>query len=194
MVEKRAEKAVKARKAEKTARVKRAEKKKAEEIKIPEAVEEVKVESVPAPVEVLEKPKKEKKPKEVVPTYYGTGRRKEAVAKVCLKPGGGAITVNGKPFLDYFCNRKVLEFQVTRPLVATQSLGSYDVVVEASGGGIPGQAGAVCLGISRALTKLNPDFKSLLKKEGLLTRDPRMKERKKYGLKRARKAFQYTKR
>jgi small subunit ribosomal protein S9 len=126
--------------------------------------------------------------------YYGTGRRKEAVARVTLRPGSGVIEVNGHDMKEYFCGRKILEYQVTRPLDVANVRTSYDVFAQAYGGGIPGQAGAVCLGIARALLEISPDFRVKLKREGLLTRDPRMKERKKYGLKRARKAFQYTKR
>jgi len=126
--------------------------------------------------------------------YYGTGRRKEAVAKVWLLPGTGKIIVNGKPMSVYFCKRRLLEFYVNRPLAATQNSTRFDVYAFVHGGGVPGQAGAVSLGIARALVELNPDLKGALKKEGLMTRDPRMKERKKAGLKRARRAFQYTKR
>ncbi|MBN2057555.1 MAG: 30S ribosomal protein S9 [Candidatus Saganbacteria bacterium] len=126
--------------------------------------------------------------------YYGTGRRKEAIARVWLKPGSGAITLNGQTMSDYLCNRKVLEFKVTRPLAVTNTRTSYDVFAESFGGGIPGQADAIALGIARALLEVSPDLRIKLKREGLLRRDPRMKERKKYGLKRARRAFQYTKR
>jgi small subunit ribosomal protein S9 len=126
--------------------------------------------------------------------YYGTGRRKEATAKVWLVVGSGKITINRRPMAQYFANRKLLEYYVNRPLVATQSLDKYDVYAFVKGGGVPGQAGAVSLGIARALVEINPDLKTLLKREGLMTRDPRMKERKKYGLKRARRAFQYSKR
>jgi small subunit ribosomal protein S9 len=126
--------------------------------------------------------------------FYGTGRRKEAVAKVWLRPGKGAISVNGKDMGEYFCGRKLLEFQVMRPLMITKTQNNFDIVVDTFGGGIPGQAGAVSLGIARALLSVSPDFRIKLKRIGLLKRDPRMKERKKYGRKRARKAFQYTKR
>ncbi|MFH1826340.1 MAG: 30S ribosomal protein S9 [bacterium] len=128
------------------------------------------------------------------PRYYGTGRRKEATAKVWLKPGTGKINVNGKTMEEYFCGRRVLEFQIKRPLEVTNNLTSFDVFAEAFGGGIPGQAGALSLGIARALLIVSPDLRIKLKRVGLLKRDPRMKERKKYGLKRARRAFQYTKR
>ncbi|MEA3494230.1 MAG: 30S ribosomal protein S9 [Candidatus Margulisiibacteriota bacterium] len=138
------------------------------------------------------KPKKEKALKGQ--KYYGTGRRKEAVAKVWLVPGKGSITVNGKDFSQYFCGRKLLEFTVQQPLVVSNVRQSYDVIAEAFGGGNPGQADAVSLGIARALLDVSPDFRVKLKREGLLRRDPRMKERKKYGLKGARRAFQYTKR
>jgi len=137
------------------------------------------------------------KPKPAMPAgprYYGTGRRKESTAKVWLLPGSGKVTVNGLDYVKYFCSRKLLEFQVNRPFATTQTAGKYDVFADVFGGGVPAQATAVSLGIARALVILNPDLKVLLKREGLLTRDPRMKERKKYGLKRARRAFQYTKR
>ncbi|MBI5399837.1 30S ribosomal protein S9 [Candidatus Saganbacteria bacterium] len=126
--------------------------------------------------------------------YYGTGRRKEAVARVWLKPGSGNFQINGHSLKEYFCGRRVLEYQILRPLEATNTRTSYDVLAETYGGGVPGQAGAICLGIARALLEISPDFRIKLKREGLLTRDPRTKERKKYGLKRARRAFQYTKR
>ena len=126
--------------------------------------------------------------------YYGTGRRKEATAKVWLTPGTGKMTLNGKTLKEYFCGRHLLEFIATRPFVATQTTGKYDVYAELLGGGVPSQADAVRMGIARALVVLNPALKTILKHEGLMTRDPRMKERKKYGLKRARRAFQYTKR
>ena len=174
---------------------KAAEKK--EPLVVAEVVEEVVVKAEPAKVEkpvaaAAPKPKKEKLPKGQ--KYYGTGRRKEATAKVWLKPGSGKILVNSKPMTEYFCGRKVLEFQVTRPLNVTDNQSTYDVFAEAFGGGVPGQAGAVSMGIARALLQVNPDLRVKLKREGLLRRDPRMKERKKYGLKRARRAFQYTKR
>ncbi len=126
--------------------------------------------------------------------YYGTGRRKEATAKVWLVPGSGKMIFNGKPMKEYFCGRRLLEFIIGRPFAATQLGGKYDVYAELLGGGVPSQADAIRMGIARALVVLNPALKTVLKREGLLTRDPRMKERKKYGLKRARRAFQYTKR
>jgi small subunit ribosomal protein S9 len=135
--------------------------------------------------------------KRLLPTgikYYGTGRRKEAVARVWLSAGKGRILVNAKPFQEYFCHRRILEFSVQRPLKTTSNSDKFDVYAFVAGGGVPGQAGAVSLGIARALLQVNPDLKTALKREGLLTRDPRMKERKKYGLKRARRAFQFTKR
>jgi len=145
-----------------------------------------------APAQASEKPKKGKPPKG--PLYCGTGRRKEAVARVKLYPGTGNIFINNHTLSEYFCGRELLEYQATRPLVVTNTDKNYDVHAEAYGGGIPGQAGAVSLGIARALLEVSPDFRVKLKREGLLRRDPRMKERKKYGLKRARRAFQYTKR
>jgi len=138
--------------------------------------------------------RKPRKHKIVGSKYYGTGRRKEAVAKVWIAPGGGNITVNGRPMAQFFCGRKLLELFVTRPFSTTQTAGKYDVFAQTIGGGVSSQAGAVGLGIARALVELNPEYKTLLKRQGLLTRDPRMKERKKYGLKRARRAFQFTKR
>ena len=126
--------------------------------------------------------------------YYGTGRRKEATAKVWLTHGSGRMTLNGKTLKEYFCGRRLLEFIATRPFVATKTEGKFDVHAELLGGGVPSQADAIRLGIARALVVLNPALKTILKHEGLMTRDPRMKERKKYGLKRARRAFQYTKR
>jgi len=137
---------------------------------------------------------KEKNPTKVIPLYYGTGRRKEAVAKVWLRPGSGNIVVNGKSVKQYFCERKLLEARILKPLIVTNTLKSYDVLAEMFGGGVPGQAGAVSLGISRALLEVSPEYRLKLKREGLLTRDPRMKERKKYGRKRARRAFQFSKR
>ncbi len=123
----------------------------------------------------------------------GTGRRKCAVAQVKLFPGNGVITVNGKLYEEAFVRleqRRMIEM----PFRATDTIGRYNVEVKVTGGGINGQAGAIRHGIARALVKVNEHFKPLLRQEGLLTRDSRVKERKKYGLKRARKAPQYTKR
>lgn len=125
--------------------------------------------------------------------YYGTGRRKCSVAKVRLVAGQGNVIVNGKPVLDYF-GRKILELTVKQPLVVTKTDSKYDVLVDVHGGGMSGQAGAVRHGIARALLKVEDEFRSPLKKAGFLTRDPRMKERRKYGLKKARKAPQFSKR
>jgi small subunit ribosomal protein S9 len=126
-------------------------------------------------------------------TYYGTGRRKCSIAKVRLVSGQGNVIVNGKPVLDYF-GRKVLELIVKQPLSVTNTEGKYDVLASVHGGGTSGQAGAVRHGIARALLKVEDGFRSPLKKAGFLTRDPRMKERRKYGLKKARKAPQFSKR
>lgn len=125
--------------------------------------------------------------------FYGTGRRKSSVARVRLVPGNGQIVVNGKDSKDYFC-KKTLEMIVRQPLVLTETEGRFDVLVNAHGGGSTGQAGAVRLGIARALLKADPEFRPALKRAGFLTRDPRMKERKKYGLKGARRAPQFSKR
>lgn len=124
---------------------------------------------------------------------YGTGRRKCSVARVRLIPGKGNIIINNKSLEEYF-GRKVLEILVKQPLVITDTLGKYNVIANVHGGGVAGQAGAVRHGIARALLKVDEDYRVLLKKAGFLTRDPRMKERVKYGLKKARKAPQYSKR
>ena len=125
--------------------------------------------------------------------YYGTGRRKSSVARVRLIPGKGQITINGRPFVDYVPNGAV-RLDVLQPLTLTGTETSYDVIVNVCGGGISGQAGAIRLGISRALMLVNPEFRGPLKKAGLVTRDPRSTERKKYGLKKARRAPQFSKR
>lgn len=156
--------------------------------------EEVAVAAHAAPAHHAHPKKTKEKVQDNSVKYYGTGRRKEAIAKVWLVPGKGTISINGKTMLQYYCGRKTLEYKVNKPFVVTQTAGKYDVIAQVLGGGVPAQATAMSLGISRALVVANPDFKTLLKKEGLMTRDPRMKERKKYGLKRARRAFQFTKR
>ena len=126
--------------------------------------------------------------------FYGTGRRKEAVARVKLMPGGGgAIIVNGLPYEERF-PRVEQRAAVAKPLVVTNNLGRFNAVVKVTGGGVSGQSGAVCHGIARALLKADESFRSVLRQYELLTRDSRTKERKKAGLKRARKAPQYTKR
>ena len=126
-------------------------------------------------------------------TYYGTGRRKTSVARVRLVPGEGKIIVNERPLNEYF-GLKTLELIVTQPLNVTDTVGKYDVLAKVEGGGVSGQAGAVRHGIARALLKVDGEFRPSLKKAGLLTRDPREKERRKYGLKKARKASQFSKR
>ncbi|KNZ69446.1 30S ribosomal protein S9 [Thermincola ferriacetica] len=125
--------------------------------------------------------------------YYGTGRRKNAVARVRLVPGDGNVTVNNRSLDEYF-GKKTLEMIIKQPLNLTNTLGQYNVLASVRGGGTSGQAGAVRLGIARALIKADPNLRPALKKAGFLTRDPRMKERKKYGLKKARRAPQYSKR
>jgi small subunit ribosomal protein S9 len=124
---------------------------------------------------------------------YGTGRRKCAIARVWLKPGEGKIVINGKDFKEYL-GRPVLEILVRSPLVHLGLEAKYDVVCTAKGGGISGQAGAIRLGISRALVSIDEEFKKELKPEGYMTRDARVKERKKYGRKKARRGFQFVKR
>ncbi len=125
--------------------------------------------------------------------YYGTGRRKSSVARVRLVPGEGRIVINGREINEFF-PFETLILVVKQPLVATETTGSYDVLVNVSGGGFTGQAGAIRHGIARALLQADPEFRPVLKSAGLLTRDARMKERKKYGLKGARRAPQFSKR
>ena len=125
--------------------------------------------------------------------FYGTGRRKKSIARVYLTPGKGNITINKRPIDEYF-GLETLKVIVKQPLVATETDGKYDVNVNVKGGGYTGQAGAVRHGIARALLQVDSEFRPTLKKAGYLTRDPRMKERKKYGLKSARRAPQFSKR
>ncbi len=128
-----------------------------------------------------------------VTQYYGTGRRKSSVARVYLRPGTGKITVN-KRDLDQYFGLETLKMIVRQPLTATETLDKFDVFVNVNGGGFTGQAGAIKHGIARALLNVDEEFRPILKKAGYLTRDPRMKERKKYGLKAARRAPQFSKR
>ena len=125
--------------------------------------------------------------------FYGTGRRKSAVARVYLVPGEGKVTINKRDIDDYF-GLETLKTIVRQPLVATDTASKYDVVCTVKGGGTTGQAGAIRHGVARALLVVDADFRPVLKKAGFLTRDPRMKERKKYGLKAARRAPQFSKR
>jgi small subunit ribosomal protein S9 len=125
--------------------------------------------------------------------YYGTGRRKTSTARVYLRPGSGAITVNKREFDTYFPN-EALQMIIRQPLRLTETTEKFDIVVTVDGGGTAGQAGAVRHGITRALMEFNPDLRSGLKKAGFVTRDPRQKERKKYGQKGARARFQFSKR
>ena len=125
--------------------------------------------------------------------YYGTGRRKESTARVRLVPGSGKVTINKRDAGEYFpyeTQRLILK----QPLVATETEGTYDVLVNVHGGGLTGQAGAIRHGVARALLEADPDYRAVLKREGFLTRDDRMKERKKYGLRSARRAGQFSKR
>ena len=125
--------------------------------------------------------------------YYGTGRRKKSVARVRLVPGDGAIVINKRDIDDYF-GLETLKVVVRQPLELTKTNGKFDVLVNVQGGGFTGQAGAIRHGIARALLEVDEEYRSLLKAAGYLTRDPRMKERKKYGLKAARRAPQFSKR
>ena len=130
---------------------------------------------------------------ETKPYFYGTGRRKDSVARVRVYTGTGKITINDRDIDNYF-GLETLKLIVRSPLVLLGLEGKYDVVVRVSGGGVSGQAGAIRHGLSRALLQFNPELRTTLKKAGFLTRDPRMKERKKYGLKAARRAPQFSKR
>lgn len=125
--------------------------------------------------------------------YYGTGRRKSSIARVYLVPGTGKVTINKRDMDEYF-GLETLKLIVRQPLTITDTVDKYDVLVNVHGGGFTGQAGAIRHGISRALLHADQDFRPVLKKAGFLTRDPRMKERKKYGLKAARRAPQFSKR
>ena len=125
--------------------------------------------------------------------FYGTGRRKKSIARVRLVEGKGDITVNGKTLDEYF-GTEILKVIVKQPLTVTNTASKYDVICKVEGGGYTGQAGAIRHGISRALLEVNDEYRPALKANGFLTRDPRMKERKKYGLKKARKAPQFSKR
>ena len=128
------------------------------------------------------------------PYFYGTGRRKSSVARVRVYPNGtGAITINGRDIDDYF-GLETLKLIVRQPMELTETVGAFDIVCTVTGGGVTGQAGAIRHGLSRALLQYNEETRPVLKKAGLLTRDPRMKERKKYGLKSARRAPQFSKR
>lgn len=125
--------------------------------------------------------------------YYATGKRKTSVARVWMKPGNGVITVNKKP-LDVFFGRETSKMVVRQPLELTDNLGKFDIFVNVVGGGISGQAGAIKHGITKALLEVDPDLRATLKKAGFITRDSRIKERKKYGRAAARRSFQFSKR
>ena len=127
------------------------------------------------------------------PYFYGTRRRKKSVARVRLYPGTGVVTINGREISDYF-GLDTMKLIVNQPFGVTDTVGKFDVVVNVNGGGFSGQAGAIRHGVARALLSVDENYKPLLKKAGFLTRDPRMKERKKYGLKGARRAPQFSKR
>ena len=125
--------------------------------------------------------------------YYGTGRRKASVARVFLRPGTGEATVNGRPFDEYFVT-DAQRIVARQPLVLTETAGSFNVVITCTGGGVSAQSGAVRMALARALQEFNPELRAKLKAEGFLSRDSRVKERKKYGQKGARKRFQFSKR
>ena len=127
------------------------------------------------------------------PYFYGTGRRKHSVARVRLVPGTGAVSINGRDIDDYF-GLETLKLIVNQPFGITGTQGKFDIICRVNGGGFSGQAGAIRHGVSRALIKADENYRAALKKAGFLTRDPRMKERKKYGLKAARRAPQFSKR
>ncbi|MBN1349339.1 30S ribosomal protein S9 [candidate division KSB1 bacterium] len=125
--------------------------------------------------------------------YIAVGRRKDSIARVRLVPGTGEITINKRPVLDYV-KRETLKMIIEQPFEVTEMTGKYDVMANVNGGGLTGQAGAILLGVARALIRIDEDLRPILKKNGFLTRDPRMKERKKYGMAGARKRFQFSKR
>lgn len=125
--------------------------------------------------------------------YYGTGKRKNAIARVWLTPGTGVVTINNRP-ADKYLGRAVLQAMIRQPFEVTHTTGRFDVIARCKGGGISGQAGAIRHGISKALLEVDPELRRELRPVGLLTRDPRVKERKKYGRKRARRGFQFSKR
>ncbi len=127
------------------------------------------------------------------PYFYGTGRRKSSIARVRVMPGTGVITINGKDIDEYF-GLETLKLIVNQPFGVTDTVGKFDIIANVRGGGFSGQAGAISHGLSRALLSVDESYKPMLKKAGFLTRDPRMKERKKYGLKAARRAPQFSKR
>ncbi len=127
------------------------------------------------------------------PYFYGTGRRKKSIARVRIVPGTGVITINGRDIDDYF-GLETLKLIVNQPFGVTGTEGKFDIIATVTGGGITGQAGAIRHGLSRALLQADPNYRTALKAAGFLTRDPRMKERKKYGLKAARRAPQFSKR
>jgi small subunit ribosomal protein S9 len=129
----------------------------------------------------------------VKPYFYGTGRRKKSIARVRLLPGSGAVKINKRDIDDYF-GLGTLKLIVNQPFGATDTVGKFDIFCTVTGGGVSGQAGAIRLGVARALLQSDEEYRGLLKKAGFLTRDPRMKERKKYGLKAARRAPQFSKR
>jgi small subunit ribosomal protein S9 len=133
--------------------------------------------------------------KKTLVQYLGTGRRKASVARVYMRPakGEGKIVINGRPFEEYIPSAAT-RLDVEQPLELTENMGKFDILVNVFGGGVTGQAGAIRLGITRALMEVNPEYRAVLKPAGLVTRDPRAKERKKYGLKKARKSSQFSKR
>jgi small subunit ribosomal protein S9 len=178
--------------AAKAAPRKRAVKRPAPE-KVPPAAEAA-PQPVSPPVVEAHRPKKVKAPKVTVAKFYATGRRKTAIARVYLFSGTGKITVNQQTADDYLCRRPVLLKTVNHPFILTNTQGRYDVEALVLGGGVPCQADALRMGIARALAVANPELRPTLRTTDMLKRDPREKERKKYGLKRARRAFQYSKR
>ena len=160
----------------------------------PKAAAKTPAAKIAAPKAPVAKVAKEKKPSnKVAPLAYGTGRRKSSVARVWIKSGSGKITVNGKALEVYFA-RPVLRMIINQPFAAIERIGSYDIDCTVVGGGLSGQAGAVRLGISRALDEHDETFHSNLRKGGFLTRDSRVVERKKYGRAKARRSFQFSKR
>jgi small subunit ribosomal protein S9 len=158
----------------------------AETIQTLEELSSLKPAAVPQPPQYVQKLDKQGR-------AYATGKRKDAVARVWIKMGGGKIVINERPVETYFA-RPVLRMMIQQPLVASNRQGQYDVVCTVSGGGLSGQAGAVRHGLSKALLRYEPDLRPVLKRGGFLTRDPRVVERKKYGRAKARRSFQFSKR
>ncbi len=179
---------------EKAAAQKKVLKKKEKVEAVVQPTEEIKQKPPEEAPKIAHPPKAPRAPRVAIQKFCGTGRRKSAMARVFISLGKGSMSLNSKTAEEYFCGRPVLLATIKKPLALTDNLGRYDVVVSLQGGGVAAQADAVRMGISRALLEADPGLRKVLRSTDMLRRDPREKERKKYGLKRARRAFQYTKR